>query len=109
MEPITSVEELRNAIEFLEFDHVLKRQILKEQIYLTIESLKPANLIKSTMHEITTSPYLFENILGTAAGLIAGYISKKITTGKSGNLVQNLLSALLQFGVTNFVARRFLK
>lgn len=109
MEPITSVDELRNAIQILEFDHVLKGQLLKEQVYLTVESLKPVNLIRSTMHEITSSPYLIENILGTAAGLITGYISKNIATGKSGNIVRNLLGAIIQFGVTNVVARHFIK
>ena len=109
MELITSVDELRNTIQILEFDHALKEQLLKEQIYKTIESLKPVNLIKSTMHEITTSPYLIENILGTAVGLITGYISKNISTGKSRNIVRNLVGAILQFGVTNVVARHFIK
>lgn len=109
MQPISTSNELKNAIQILEFDHVLKEQLLKEQIYITIESLKPVNLIKSTIHEITTSPYLIENILGTAVGLITGYISKNISTGKSRNIVRNLLGAILQFGVTNVVARHFIK
>jgi hypothetical protein len=109
MEPITSVDKLRNNIHILEFDHALKGQLLREQIYLTVESLKPVNLIKSTIHEITASPYLIENILGAVAGLITGYISKSIATGKSRNIFRNLLGAILQFGVTNVVARRFIK
>jgi hypothetical protein len=109
MEPITSVDELRNTIQILEFEHSLKGQLLREQIYLTVESLKPVNLIKSTMHEITASPYLIENILGAAVGLISGYISKSIATGKSRNIVRNLMGAILQFGVTNVVAQRFIK
>jgi len=109
MESITTSDELKNAIQILEFDLAVKEQLLKEQVYLTIESLKPANLIRSTLHEITSSPHLIENILGTAAGLISGYFSKKIATGKSGNFVRNLLGTILQFGVTNVVARNLLK
>lgn len=109
MKTITSVEELKDAIQLLEFDRAIKEQVLKEQIAFAFESLKPANLIKSTMHEITSSPYLLENILGTAVGLVSGFISKKIATGRSGNLIRNILGTILQFGVTNTVARHFLK
>ena len=109
MEPITSVDELRNAIQILEFEHDIKKQLLKEHVNLAINSLKPANLVSNTLQEITSSPYLIENMLGSVAGLITGYISKKIATGKSGNIVRNLLGKILQFGVTNVVARHFLK
>lgn len=109
MESITSVEELKNAIQLLEFDLDVKETLLREQVYITYESLKPANLIRNMMNEISSSPYLLENILGTAAGLVSGYITKKRTTGKSGNLFRNLLGTTLQFGITNAVARHFLK
>jgi len=109
MKPITSVEELKNAIQLFEFELDVKERLLREQVFITYESLKPANLIRKTMSEISSSPYLLENILGTAAGLVSGYISKKIATGKSGNLVRNILGTILQFGITNAIARRFLK
>ncbi len=109
MEAITTSAELKNAIQMLEFDQQIREQQLKEQVFLTIESLKPANLIRSTINEITSSPHLIENTLGTVTGLITGYFSEKITTGKSGNLVRNLLGTILQFGVTNVVARHFIK
>jgi hypothetical protein len=109
MEKITSVDELRNAIQTLEFENELDGQSLKEQVYYTIESLKPANLIRSTMYEITSSPHLVENILGIAAGLVSGFISRRLAIGRSGNIIRNLLGTILQFGVTKAVARRFLK
>ena len=109
MQPITTSDDLKNAIQILEFDQQVREQQLKEHVYLAIESLKPVNLIRSTIHEITTSPYLIENTLGTAAGLVTGYISKKIATGKSASTVRKLLGTILQFGVTNVVTRHFLK
>jgi len=109
MKPITSVDELKNTIQLLEFELEVKERLLREQVYLTYESLKPANLIRKTMSDISSSPYLLKNILGTAAGLVSGYISKKLATGKSGNLVRNILGTILQFGITNTVARHFLK
>jgi len=109
MESITTSEELKNAIQILELNQQVREQQLKEHVYLVIESLKPANLIRSAVHDITSSPYLIENILGTAVGLVSGYISKNIASGKSGNLVRKLLGAILQFGVTNVVTRNFLR
>jgi len=109
MQTITTSDELKNAIQILEFDQKVRELQLKEQVYLAIESLKPANLIRSAVHDITSSPNLVENILGTAVGLVSGYISKNIAGGNSGNLVRKLLGAIIQFGVTNVVASRFLR
>jgi hypothetical protein len=105
MEPINSIGELKNAIQILEFEHAIKEQLLKDQVYLTFESLKPVNLIKSTLHEITSTPYLMENILGATVGLASGYLSKKLAVGKSENILRKLLGAIIQFGVTNAVAQ----
>jgi hypothetical protein len=63
------------------------------------------NLLKSSIKEISSSPYLIENIIGTAAGLATGFISRKIVVGASGNLFRKLFGVILQFGVTNLVAR----
>lgn len=105
METITTRDELKNAIQILEFDQQIRERQLKEQVYQTIESLKPVNLIKSTLHEVVSSPYLIDNILGVAMGLTSGYITKKIVLGKSVNVIRTLFSKLLQFGITNVVAQ----
>lgn len=105
MEPITSIEELKNAIQFLEFEHSVKKQLLREQVYLTYESLKPINLLKSILQEISSSQNTIDNILGTTVGLASGYISKKIIVGRSANTIRKLVGSLLQFGVTTIVAQ----
>jgi hypothetical protein len=79
--------------------------LLKEQLYLTYESLKPVNLIRHTLKEISSSPYLIDNISGTAMGLLSGFLSRKIFVGTSGNLIRKLVGSILQFGVTNVVAQ----
>lgn len=105
MQNITSVAGLRDAIQLLEVDHGIKGQLLKEQLYITYESLKPVNIIKHTLKEISSSPYLIDNISGTAMGLLSGFLSKKIFVGTSGNLIRKLIGSVLQFGVTNIVAQ----
>jgi len=105
MEPINSVDELRNAIKTLEFEHTLKEQLLKEQVYLTIDSLKPANLIKGVISEVSSSPYLVDNLLGASVGLASGYITRILAVGSSENSFKKFLGTILQFGVTNIVAQ----
>jgi hypothetical protein len=105
MEPITTIAELKNAIQILEFEQALKEQELKEEVYLIYENLKPVNLIRNTLAEVASSPYLMDNILGATVGLATGYVSKKIVVGRSGSLIRKLLGAVLQFGVTNVVAQ----
>jgi hypothetical protein len=104
MQNITSAAELKDAIQLLEAEQGIKGQLLKEQLYITYESLKPVNLLRHTLKEISSSPYLVDNISGTAMGLLSGFLSKKIFVGTSGNLIRKLIGSILQFGVTNAVA-----
>lgn len=105
MQNITSKAGLKDAIQFLEAEQAIKGQLLKDQFYLTYESLKPVNLLMHTLKEISSSPYLIDNISGTAMGLAGGFLSKKIFVGTSGNLIRKLIGSILQFGVTNIVAQ----
>jgi len=105
MQNITSTAALKEAIQLLEIDQEIKGQILKEQLYITYESLKPLNLLKHTLKEISSSPYLIDNISGSAMGLVSGFLSKKIFVGASGNLIRKLIGSVLQFGITNVVAQ----
>jgi len=105
MQNITSATGLKNAIQLLEVDQADKGKQLKEQFYLTYESFKPVNLLRNTLDDITSSPFLIDNILGTVMGLTTGFLSKKIFIGASGNKFRKLIGYILQFGVTNFVAQ----
>jgi hypothetical protein len=105
MQNITTAEGLKDAILLLEIEQDEKLQVLRNQIVVTYEALKPLNLLKRTIHDITTSPDLLENLFGSAMGLTTGLISKKILVGGTGNLMRKLFGTLLQFAVTNIVTR----
>jgi hypothetical protein len=105
MQNITSIAGLKDAIQLLEIEQGIKGQLLKEQFYLTYESLKPINILKKTLKEISSSPYLIDNISGTAMGLASGFLSKKIFVGTSGNIFRKLIGSILQFGITNVVTQ----
>lgn len=94
---------LKNQIQFLEAEQTIKGQELKEQFYILYESLKPLNILLRTLKDVTSSPNLIDNLLGTTIGLASGYLSKKIFIGTSGNLLRKLIGSALQFGVTDAV------
>lgn len=105
MENITSAADIKNAIRFLEADQEVKRQQLRAQFDDTFESLKPANLLKTAVKEISSSPFLLTNIGGAAVGLATGYLSKKVVFGASKSILKRSLGLALQFGVTNLISR----
>jgi len=105
MENITNAAELKNAIQLLQEEELIKRQLLKEQLNLTFESLKPINLLKKTVKDISTSPELIDSIIGNVAGLASGYLTNKIFVGKSGNLLKKIIGVILQLGVTKVVSQ----
>jgi hypothetical protein len=102
---INSIAKLKNAIQLLEVEQADKRDLLKEQFYLTYDSLKPVNLLKSTLNDIATSPFLIDNILNTVMGLASGWLSKKVFIGKSSNLLRKLMGSVLQFCITNVISQ----
>lgn len=79
---------------------------LKDQVHVILESLKPTNILKHTIHEVQESTELKHNLLKVALGLGAGYFSRKLVIGKSAGLVKKALGTALQYGITNFVARK---
>lgn len=105
MQNITNSAELRNAIQLLQEEELIKRQLLQEQLKITFESLKPINLLKRTVKDISTSPELIDNIIAQVAGLVSGYLSNKIFVGKSGNLFRKIIGVVLQLGVTKVVSQ----
>jgi hypothetical protein len=105
MQKITSAEGLKNAIQLLEAEQAEKGQLLKKQFYLTYESFKPVNLFANALNDIGKSPYLIDNILGAAMGLVTGFYSNKLIFNPRGNKFKKLIGVALQFGVTNLMAK----
>ena len=106
MQKITSTASLKEAIQLLEAEKAANSKLLKEQFVNTYESFKPISLLRSTLHDISSSPNMVENILGTALGLGAGYLSRSILPGVTAMRFGKLLGPVLQLGVTNFVTKQ---
>ena len=103
---ISTVADLHLAIQQLESRKVDLEEDLKNDFHHIVDSLKPANILKSTLHEVQESVDLKHNLFKVALGLGAGYFSKKLVMGKSAGIVKKLVGTALQYGVTNFVAKK---
>ena len=105
MQNITSVAELKYAIQELETERKVKEQLLREQFYLTYESLKPVNILRNTLKNLFSSENILENISGNAIGAISGFILKSIFVGKSATKLKKLVGAILQFGIAKVISQ----
>jgi len=104
MEKFTSIRELKEEIETLQLKQEADRKALNEQFKLTVQSLRPVNLIKSSLKDLFTSPDLKDNLVNSSLGIGAGYITNKVITGASHNPIKKIIGTLLQLGVTNLVS-----
>ena len=105
MNKINQTEALNKTIAALQEKKEIEFSLLKEQFQITYESLKPINLIKSTLANVASSPELKNNVFNYVIGLTTGYISKKVILGKTRNPIKILLGSLFQFAIANVVSK----
>lgn len=106
LEGITDSKSLRLAIEKLERRKELQEKALNIEFRSLLNSMKPANILKSTLSEIQESTPLKHNLLKVALGLGVGYFSRKMLVTKSSGIAKRALGAALQYGITHFIARK---
>jgi hypothetical protein len=106
LQKIANKSDLETAIKSLERRKVLMEEDLKDEFHNVLHSLKPSNILKNTIHEVQESTQLKHNLLKIAIGLSAGYFSRKLVIGKSAGIVKKALGTALQYGITNFVAKK---
>lgn len=109
MNNISSISELRAAIVKLEAEQEVKGQFLRQQFQLTYESFKPVNILKSAVHDISSTPHLTSKLVGVSAGLGLGYLTRKLVIGATGSIYVKVLGSIVQLGVTNLIARHSAK
>lgn len=106
MENQYTAESLKEMIKVLEIKQAEEGQILKEQIILTYENLKPSNIIKNVVREFYSSENLKDELIATAVSVTSGFITKKLVVGKSNNQILRLVGLAIQFAITNLVSKK---
>jgi hypothetical protein len=100
-----AVDSLRESIRLLEVRQAEEGKILKEQLRITYESLKPVNLIKSTIKDIAGSVEARSGLVETIIAILSGYFTQKMVVRPGSNVLMRILGTVLQFGVASFVAK----
>jgi len=105
MKKSNELKALEEAINKLKTQRAHELSLLRNQFYLTYESLKPINLIKHTFKEASSSTEIKEGMVSNVIGLTTGYFTKAILIGSSANPIKKILGTLLQFTVATLVAQ----
>lgn len=80
-------------------------QQLKDQFHIAYESIKPINLLKNFVHEVTASPEIKEDVLSNVIGLLTGFISKKLIIDEKSGTFKKVFGTILQFAIANVVSK----
>lgn len=105
MKSITTSADLKNAIRVLELEQKNNLLAIKEEVDLLQESLKPANIIKSTFKKMVDVPDLKAGIVNTVIGVVSGIMTKKLVLGKTHNPISKLLAVAMEMLVANKVTK----
>lgn len=98
-----AADSLKETIRLLEKRHAEEGRELKEQFKLTYESLKPANIIKSTIRDLAYSVEVKNNLFDTVLSLISTYMAKRILTDSKSGFFARIVRVLAHFGITNMI------
>lgn len=102
---IKNQSDLNDAIAELGKDKARQKQNLAENIGQKMQSLDPANIVKSVVGQVTTKPTLKKSLLFAAAGLASVMVLKKLSGRRSGG--KGLLFMALS-GVGTMVVNKLL-
>ena len=98
---------LQQRIEALEKEVQTQERELKKSISNAFELLKPANLVRYTIQEITHSPETVEDLSAMAAGIGAGMAARNLVTGNSESIIRKFAGSLLEIGTNNIVSKNY--
>jgi hypothetical protein len=99
----SATELLKERISQLEVKQAEEGKALKQELMNTVESLKPVNLLRSSVQEFANSEELKKTLFETTISLVNGFLAKQLIKPNPSNLVLKLVTTLLQLGVTNIL------
>ena len=101
-----AVNALKESIRRVEIRQAEEGKILKEQFRITYESLKPVNLIKSSLKELVNSVDIKNSIFETIVSIVSGYVGQKFIVNSKSSVFKKIMGVLMQFGVTSIVSKK---
>jgi hypothetical protein len=101
---IHNQKELSKMILLLEIEQAHKQKILKDQFHATFESLKPINILKTTISEAISAPEVGTNLVDNLIGMASGFLSNKVLVGNTDSPIKKVAGSILQMIVSNVVS-----
>ena len=105
MKKMNETDALNELILINEQLYYTDLRMLKDQFHIAYESVKPVNLIKNLVHEVTASPEIKEDVLSNVIGLATGFISKKLIVNHNSSTFKKVFGTIFQFAVANVVSK----
>lgn len=102
-----TIDSLREEIRELEIKQEAEGKVLKAQLKVTYEYLKPSNILRSVVKDIVSSETLKNDFINTAASYTSGLLTKKLIVGKSQNPFLKIIGLGIQFGITALVNKNY--
>lgn len=103
MKKPNATDSLKETIRLLEIRQAEEGLLFKEQFKLTYESLKPANIIKSTIRDLANSAEVKNNLFDTLVSLLSAYLAKKILKDTNSGFFNRIIRIFAHFGITNMI------
>lgn len=105
MKKTTSSGALKRAIIKLEQRRSEEEQLLKEQLSVTYESLKPFNVLRKAVIDVFAPFEIKEGLLETSAGILSGYLSRVLVVRNSKNPFLRMVGIFVQYSMTNVISK----
>jgi hypothetical protein len=91
------------AITELEEKQFEEEQVLRQQLRLIAENIRPINLIKNTLREAADSQDLKNDLLKTVVGITAGFLTKVVLESVTDNPAKKVVGATVIYGAANIL------
>ncbi len=104
MKTVSASEKLSASILVLAKQQEVEQDALKTQFYLIYESLRPINLIRSTIDEAVQSAEFKQSLVNNLMSVLVGFITKKAVVGNTNNPLKALFGTVIQFAVSGLVS-----
>lgn len=101
---IKNNKDLKQAIEELERKRDAEKENLGQTFSDVKESMKPANLVKSSFKKVKESPGLKGSLIAGAIAIGLGIATKKMLTKKSSGVAKKIVGAALKMGLAGVAA-----
>ena len=108
MESIQTKQDLQSAILHLEQRQLLEKNAMQKYYQESYEYMRPVNLLKTAINEITHADELKKDMLKAAVALAIGFLARKIIETyvvKSRTPVAIAIETILQIVISGWVAK----